>query len=142
MAIRLFVLIAVFTTASFWLNAAEIHIPRDYPMIQSAISHAEDGDVVVADPGRYEENLDFLGKSLVLRSINPEDPDIVESTVIDGCHIGPVIVMTDVASGAIIGLKIVNGLAEDASGVGTVSDSSGGGIMCDNSTFIIRSSCP
>ncbi|HUW32586.1 MAG TPA: right-handed parallel beta-helix repeat-containing protein, partial [Planctomycetota bacterium] len=127
-ATRLSVLIAVFTTASFSLNAAEIHIPRDYPTIQSAISHAEDGDVVVADPGRYEENLDFLGKSIVVRSVNPADPETVEATVIDGCQKGPVIIMRGVASGTIQGLKIVNGLAEYASG---------GGILCDNSTASI-----
>ena len=40
----------------------------DAPTIQAAIDSAVAGDVILVGPGRYLENLDFLGKPIVLRS--------------------------------------------------------------------------
>jgi predicted outer membrane repeat protein len=52
----------------------------DYFMIQAAIDAAVNGDVIEADPGSYFEAIDFLGKSIAVRSAsgNPSD------TIIDG----------------------------------------------------------
>ncbi len=56
------------------------------PTIQSAIDAAEEGDTVVIEPGVYmgdgNRDLDFKGKAITLRSIDPDDPEIVASTVI------------------------------------------------------------
>jgi hypothetical protein len=39
--------------------------------------------------GAYIENLNFSGKAITLRSINPENPSTVEATVVDGSGVAP-----------------------------------------------------
>jgi hypothetical protein len=43
-----------------------------------------DGDEIVAYPGTYDENVDFDGKAITLRSTDPADWDVVAATIIDG----------------------------------------------------------
>ena len=61
--------------------------PADYSTIQAAIDAAEPNDVVVLQTGTYtgdgNRDIDFLGKTITVRSSDPYDPDIVESTIID-----------------------------------------------------------
>lgn len=59
-------------------SAAVIHVPADYATIQEAIDAAAANDEVVVAPGTYEENIDFLGKAICVRS-----SDGPEVTVID-----------------------------------------------------------
>jgi hypothetical protein len=42
--------------------------PADHASIQSAINAANNGDEIVVQPGRYRETLNFLGKSITVRS--------------------------------------------------------------------------
>jgi len=56
----------------------------DYSTIQSAINDANDGDLVIVSPDVYYENINFLGKSITVTSTDPNDPNIVSSTIIDG----------------------------------------------------------
>lgn len=42
--------------------------PADFSSIQGAINAASNGDEIVVRPGRYKETLNFLGKSLTVRS--------------------------------------------------------------------------
>lgn len=53
--------------------------------IQEAIDAVttQDGDHIIVYPGVYRENVVLGGKSLTLRSIYPENPKIVEKTIID-----------------------------------------------------------
>lgn len=51
--------------------------------IQTAIDQASDGDTIFIAPGVYQEQLKIGGKNIVLRSIAPEDPNIVASTIIN-----------------------------------------------------------
>jgi len=66
------------------LYSNEIRVPKDYIIIQSAINDANDGDEIIVSPGTYYENINFKGKNIVLRSTNPNDSNIVASTIING----------------------------------------------------------
>jgi parallel beta-helix repeat protein len=62
--------------------------PADFNNIQAGIDDANNGDTIEVQPGRYtglsNRDIDFKGKSITVRSIDPNDPDIVAATVIDG----------------------------------------------------------
>lgn len=53
--------------------AAIINVPGDQPSIQAAINAAVNGDEIIVAPGRYLENINFLGKAITVRSIDPDD---------------------------------------------------------------------
>ena len=59
--------------------AASIRVPGDMATIQGAIGSAKAGDTVLVSPGTYDENIDFLGKAITVRSV--EGPEV---TIIDG----------------------------------------------------------
>jgi len=46
----------------------EIEVPNDFATIQKAIEAATDGDVICVSPGTYVENIDFLGKAIVVKA--------------------------------------------------------------------------
>ncbi|MCA8959374.1 MAG: right-handed parallel beta-helix repeat-containing protein [Planctomycetes bacterium] len=58
---------------------AVIQVPTDFATIQAAIDFASDGDTVELLPGTYVENVDLLGKAIVLTST-----DGASVTTIDG----------------------------------------------------------
>ncbi|MBN2131085.1 MAG: hypothetical protein JW741_16405 [Sedimentisphaerales bacterium] len=62
---------------------------RQFDHIQSAICDANDGDEIVVHEGVYPEHIDFRGKSLILRSVDPNDPNVVAATVIAGHRPAP-----------------------------------------------------
>jgi len=75
---RLAVVLVFFALAPS-LAADTIWVPDDHQAIQTAILAASDGDEVVVRPGTYAENIDFLGKAIVVRS--ESGPSV---TTIDG----------------------------------------------------------
>ncbi len=56
----------------------------DYQTIQQAINEAQDGDIIVVRPGTYREQVGFNGRRVTVRSEAPDDPAVVEATVITG----------------------------------------------------------
>ncbi|MFC1635665.1 right-handed parallel beta-helix repeat-containing protein [Planctomycetota bacterium] len=66
-------------------------VPADYGTIQLAINASTHGDVVVVAPGTYVENINFLGKNITVTGTDPDDPEIVATTVIDGNGQGSVV---------------------------------------------------
>jgi hypothetical protein len=81
--VRAVLALALSTTAP----AATRLVPGDYPTIQAAIDASIDGDMVIVAPGTYtgdgNRDIDFLGKAITVRSIDPNDPNIVAATIID-----------------------------------------------------------
>jgi parallel beta-helix repeat protein len=78
----------------------------NYPTIQGAIDGAnDDNDVIEASQGSYVEDVDFGGKSLILRSSNPNDP---AKTVISGVGLYSVPV-TMTGNSTLDGFTITNG---------------------------------
>lgn len=59
--------------------------------LQASLDAAQNGDVIVVEPGVYSGRLFFLGKTITLTSLNPTDPAIVQSTVLRGKGGGPIV---------------------------------------------------
>jgi hypothetical protein len=81
------VVLGVVLTLGPSLGQGEIlHVPDQYPTINAAVIAAHNGDVVRVGPGTYIENVDFLGKAIVVTShyVDGGDWSVVERTVIDG----------------------------------------------------------
>ncbi|MCD6328270.1 hypothetical protein J7M28_12085 [bacterium] len=87
--------------------------------IRQAMCCAIDGDTIAVHPGVYYENIELGGKNIVITSINPDDPEIVASTIIDGCQNASVISFdgTENDTCEIRGFTITNGLAENGGGI-------------------------
>ena len=115
----------------------------DYPTIQAAINNANNGDIIEVQPGTYigpgNRNIDFLGKAITVRSIDPNDPCVVAATVID-CngsssepHRGFHFHSGEGLNSVIDGLTITNGYGPEAPH-GRIPQSSGGAIFCNASS--------
>jgi hypothetical protein len=82
--------IGIFTSCVFLpggvVHATIINVPADQPTIQAGIVAANSSDTVLVAPGTYYENIDFIGKEIVLTSHFALDrnPVHIENTVIDG----------------------------------------------------------
>ncbi len=93
--------------------------------IQAAIDDAEDGETIIVFPHIYLENIE-MEANISLTGIDPNDVNIVETTVIDGGGEDSVVKIIDVNT-VIEGLTITNGLA----------DANGGGVYCEDSNLTI-----
>jgi len=100
-----------------------------YCSIQAAITTAISGQVILVRDGFYSENIDFLGKSIVVRSqYGPE------STIIDGDHDTVVMFVNGENSGTVLkGFTIQHGHGWGWTGGGLVQHDAGG-IKCYQSS--------
>ncbi|MFO7952200.1 MAG: right-handed parallel beta-helix repeat-containing protein [Bacillota bacterium] len=89
--IAVVIIIGVAISAIFALSDNGVTVPDKYSTIQEAIDAAEEGDEITVDVGIYKESIDFKGKDIILRSTDPDDPSIVDQTIIDGDGGGTVV---------------------------------------------------
>jgi len=116
-------------------------VPEEYITIQEAIRSANDGDTIIVSPGDYKGNIDFLGKDITLRSQNPNDLEIVESTLISPEFPKPTVSFNSWESrkARLEGFTIVNGFGKRGIEINysspiisknIIKDCTGGGIEC------------
>jgi len=120
-------ILLVFVLVAFSYQQADAyicHVPQDSSTIQGCIDAVSDGDTVLVERGTYYENIDFLGRNILVASnyIFDRLQATVDSTIIDGGGLGRVVKMQSVigTNAGIIGFTITNGRA----------DNGGGGIYC------------
>jgi hypothetical protein len=98
--------------------ATDRRVPEEYANIQAAINACQDYDTVViaagrtySGPGNYSIN--FNGKAITVRSTDPNDPQVVNSTIIDcdGKGRGFAFYNGEDANSRVAGLTITNGYA-------------------------------
>jgi len=110
----------------------------DYLTIQAAIIAASDYDIIEVQPGTYKgdgnRDIDFLGKAITVQSIDPNDPNIVATTIIDcngseaESHRGFYFHSGENEDSIVNGLTVTNGF----------DTYRGGGIYCYQSSPIIE----
>ncbi len=114
-----------------------------YPLrtIQKGIESADPQDTVLAEKGRYVENIDFLGKAILVgsRYIYDHQESTIDSTIIDGDSSGIVVTFWwyEGPNSIIRGFTLTHGYSPY-----------GGGISCDGSSptiadnILVGNVCP
>jgi hypothetical protein len=67
----------------------------EYADLQIAVHEALPGDTLEVGPGRYRENIEITDKAIVLRSVEPNDPNYVNCTIIQGDMNEPVLTLSN-----------------------------------------------
>jgi hypothetical protein len=90
-----------------------------FDMIQEAIDVAIEGITIVVLEGTYYENINFAGKNITLTSTDPNNPNIVTNTVIDGISINTVVTFIngEDANCVLTGFTITHGNADRGGGI-------------------------
>ena len=105
-----------------------LRVSEDYISIQSAIENANNGDLILVEPGTYNEQINFLEKniSLVALPYSGYDDNLTGSVILDGGGQGPVITINNGQdqSSILLGFQIQNGNSQN----------DGGGILIENSS--------
>lgn len=122
-------------------HAAVRRVPGDYPAIQSAIDSSTNGDVILVNPGVYNENINFKGKAITVSSTNVADRNVVGSTIIHAVGQASVVTFaTGESSNSILaGFTITGGYGTVNTNFGTTNIFWGAGIYCAGSSPSIRS---
>jgi len=80
-----------------------------YFRIRAAIDDANNSDILVASTGTFYEYIDFLDKSITLRSTNPDNWNVVENTIISGSnHFGELVTFNNNSGSVLNGFTLTN----------------------------------
>jgi len=125
---------------SLYIRAGRyLYVPWPYDTIQSAIEAAREGDTVIIHPGIYtgagNRDVDFLGKAITVRSIDPNDPTVVAGTIVDSGgtetepHRGFIFCRGEDANAVLSGLTVTGGRILQGAGI-YIEDSSPTFLRC------------
>ncbi len=130
-----------------------------YRRIQDAIDLVDSNVMVIVAEGRYYENIRIDTNNIVLTSTDPNDPDVVAKTIIDGDGMDSAVTFVgiDCYEAVLSGFTITNGYANYGGGiccldnskpvitnctvVGNAATGYGGGIYCFNGSNPIITNC-
>ena len=133
--------LALFSIAITNAQAETRHVPAQYATIQQAIDDSNDGDVVIVEAGTYSEIINFTGKNIVVSSTNPEDPEIVTTTIIDGHGRGSVVLFEngETSEAVLTGFTITGGYGtKDTTNPDVDYLYWGAGVCCMNASPTIK----
>ena len=83
-----------------------------YAAIQPAVDDALNDETIQVSEGTYYEHIQITDKHITLTSTNPDDPEVVGNTIIDGNDTGTVVTLNSGASASIVaGFTIRNGIS-------------------------------
>jgi len=112
-----------------------VGVNKTFSTIQSAINASSNGDSVLVQEGTYNENIIFIGKKILVASIDEiEHINFIQSTIIKGTGASSTVkfINKEDSTSVLKGFAIENGNAQ-----GIDSDTSsglGGGIFCLNTS--------
>ena len=121
-----------------------------YDTIQAAIDAAANTNIVIPDVGLYNESINFIGKNIVVKSTDPSNANIVDTTIIRASGSNATVTIDSPCTGTLDGFTITGGTnsgifiknstptikRNDITG-NTVNNSFGGGIGIDGASPII-----
>ena len=116
-------------------------VPVDYATIQQAIDSSNDGDMIIINPGTYPENINFSGKNIIVTSTDPNDSEIVASTIIDGQGRGSVVLFEngETSEAVLAGFTITGGYGTQDTTIPEVEYLYwGAGVCCMNASPTIK----
>jgi hypothetical protein len=90
--------------------------------VMSAVYLTENSDKVIIAPGNYQELVNPSGRQIIIQSKDPTDPEVVDSTVIDGV----LAIYNGESRGCIINGLTISNMGENY------------GLMCENSSPTIN----
>jgi hypothetical protein len=102
-------------------GASIINVPADQPTIQAGINAAVTKDTVLVAPGTYNENINFLGKAITVKSSGG-----AKVTIINGGGAGSVVTFSsgETLKSVLKGFTITNGFSTFSGGGIEISSSS------------------
>ncbi|MDR3626938.1 MAG: T9SS type A sorting domain-containing protein [Ignavibacteriaceae bacterium] len=117
------------------IKANILLVPQQYSTIQSAINVSVTNDTVLISPGVYYENINFRGKSIVVKGNNLSGPVVIDGSQPVSPDSASVVTFCLDATGSpvIDGLTITGG-----TGTKTSNGKIGGGIFISDASPIIK----
>jgi hypothetical protein len=112
-----------------------INVPNDAKTIQAAIDLAQGDDIIMVEPGRYHEIINFKGKAITLKSQKG-----AAATTIDGWNLRDSVVKCISGEGpstVIDGFTITGGTGNED--LYSAKETVGGGLLCIGSSPTVRS---